>query len=68
MSKKYSKEQIDWLRENAPGNYGEDVVSMFLKLWPESQMTTRKMNSLLSITSARSDGVKRNEKKKNENN
>ena len=48
MSKKYSKEQIDWLRENAPGNYGEDVVSMFLELWPESEMTTIKMKSLLS--------------------
>lgn len=48
MSKKYSKEQIDWLRANAPGNYGEDVVSMFLELWPESKMTARKLNSLLS--------------------
>ena len=47
MSKKYSKEQIDWLRQNAPGNYNKDIVSIFLNLWPESEMTYTKMNSLL---------------------
>lgn len=48
MRKIYTKEQIAWLRENAPGHYCEDVVVMFRDKFPDENITNSKMRSLLT--------------------